>query len=298
MRYLAWLILLISSSFLSSPTWAYELVVIQTVSKTGHTFITRTGKKDGVFPGKKVTFTSDNVSVIAKALEVTREFTQWRIENKLTEIPFAKEQVVTMYDATEYLWALSPEEVKSKYIKSEIFAPRLSLAAHLSLFRGLSASVSEAADTSDQRGGLVFEGMMEREFTKNVAFAGGFRYSREITNVAEASFTTSQVLAILEARYYFDKIPQFYNTRVGLALGAGYGQSQTTTSGQTSSGNAAILPITKVSLNFPVNDLTEFVIEGAFESARIEEEFADGAGQSSNTDNLKYGMAFRRYLDW
>lgn len=292
MRYLACFILLFCSSL-----WSYELAIIQSVSDSGRTFITRTGKKDGIVPGKKSTFTSDNVSVIAKAVSVTREFTQWEIQNTNTPTPFKRGEMVTYYDATEYLWALSPAQARRKYIKSEVFQSRLSLGAHLGIFRGLNASVSDAADNPEQRGGLIFEGMLEKEMTRNIALAAGLRYSREIINVAEASLTTNQALALAEARYYFDPIRDFYSARFAFALGAGYGQSQTSTSGLTSAGTATLLPSTKVSLNFPVDKKSDFVLEGAFESLRVEEEFEDGSDQSTNTNNLRYGIAFKRYLD-
>tara|TARA_Y100000780_G_scaffold219085_1_gene224696 strand:- start:20744 stop:21562 length:819 start_codon:yes stop_codon:yes gene_type:complete len=272
-------------------------VIINGISQTGYTFVTRNGKKDGIHEGKKATFTSNNVSLIAKAISVTRNFTQWEIQNDDTPVPFRKGEVVTMYDATEHLWALTPETIKRQYIRSEVFRPRVSIGGHFSFFRGLSASVSEAADTPDQRGGFAFEGMLEKELNYNFSMAGGFRYTREIINVAQASLSTTQALAIAELRYYFDKMPDFYNARFGLGLGMGYGQSQTTADGQTSSGRALLLPITKASLNFPTSDLGVFVLEGSFESARTEEEFEDGRDQSSNVDNFRYGVGFKRYFE-
>src|SRR3989344_1091583 len=99
---------------------AYELVVVQAVSKSNQTFVTRAGKRKGVFVGKRGTFTSENISIIAKAITVNREFTQWQIESQIADVPFVKGQMVTYYDATEYLWALNPEDVKEKYIKKYI----------------------------------------------------------------------------------------------------------------------------------------------------------------------------------
>lgn len=276
---------------------SYELVIINGVSTTGQTFVTRNGKKDGIHSGKKATFTSNNISLIAKAISVTRNFTQWEVQNDDTSVPFRKGEVVTMYDATEHLWALTPETIKRKYIRSEVFRPRVSIGGHFSFFRGISASVSEAADTPDQRGGFIFEGMVEKELNYNFSMAGGFRYSRETINVAQASLTSTQALAIAELRYYFDKMPTFYDARFGLGLGMGYGQSQTTTDGQASSGTAMILPITKASLNFPTSDKGVFVLETSFESNRTEEEFEDGRDQSSNVDNFRYGVGIKRYFE-
>mgnify|MGYP000159109024 CR=1 FL=1 len=297
MRYLFCLFLLIGSGFISKPAYSYELTIIKTVSNSGRTFITRGGKKDGIIIGKRATFTSDNVSVIAKAISISRGFTQGKIESPYTNAPFKREQVVTMYDAKEYLWALSPAEVARKYIKTELWEPRFSLGAHLALSRGLSASVSDAANVPEERGGFIFEGMAEKELNRSWAVAGGLRFSREIINVSSASLNNTQLLALGELRYYFETMKSFYNSRLGLALGLGYGQSQTRTSGQTSSGTAFVLPITKVMLTVPMNRLTDLVMETGFESSRVEEEFEDGNSQTTNASSFKYGVALKRYFD-
>lgn len=289
------LIFLIIIAFCSS-SFAYELTVIQGISRSGQTFVTRNGKKDGIIEGKKVTFTADNVSIIAKAIEVTREFTQWEIENDFTDVPFRKSQVVTMYDTSEYLWALTPEEIKSKYVKSKLFKPRKSLAAASSFFRGIQESVSGIEDQSVVRGGLQLEGYFEKELDRNFAFALGVRYTMETINVAEATLQSNRFMGIAEGRYYFNPLYKFYAARVSIALGIGYGQSNTDTSGLVSSGYAMILPVSKLALNLPINKQNDFVIESAFESLEISETLSDQTEQVTNVNNFKVGIAFKRYL--
>lgn len=292
-RYLLTLFLLISST----SSWAFELLVIQGISRTGQTFITRTGKKDGIFVGKRSTFTADNVSIIAKAISATREFTQWEIENDFTEIPFRKGQIVTYYDTTEYLWALTPEDVKAKFIKSSLYRPRKSFALHTAFFRGISESVSGVNAKSDQRGGLQIEGYLENEFSRNYALALGMRYTTETINVAEASLTSKRLLGIVEGRYYFNPIRSFYGAKVSAALGFAYGQSQTDTSGLKSSGQASILPITKLGFHLPMSKITEFAFETAFESLEIDEKFENGDKQRTNVNNFKIGISVKRFFE-
>ncbi len=275
---------------------AYELQIIKGVSKSGQTFITRSGKKDGIFQGKQATFTADNVSVIAKAIVVTREFTQWEIENNFSEIPFKKGQIVTFYDTTEYLWALTPEKVKTKFIKSDLYAPRKSFALHTSFFKGISESVSGVDTQSDQRGGIQLEGFVEHEFNINFAMAYGLRYTSETINVQEASLKATRFLGILEGRYYFDPIRSFYGARPSFGLGLGFGQSVTKASGLSSSGTVRILPITKFGLSLPMSKKTEFTFEAAFESLEIDEEFQDGQKQVTNVDNFKTGISIKRFF--
>lgn len=285
------------SLLLPKLLWSYELVVIQSVSNSQKTFVTRQGIKDGITEGKEVTFTSNNVALIARAKTVTREYTHWEVQNPEMLMPFKTAQVVTMHDAKEYLWALSPESLRKKYIKEEVFTPRYSLEGHFSLFRGLSSSVSEATtQTSDERGGMVFAGMLEREMTYDFSWAIGARYSQETINISDASLNVTQGFLTSEVRYYFPMMRKFYNARLGLGLGIGYGLSQTKAPGVTSSGRAAILPMSKMLLKVPIDRRQAFLVETSLENINAIEEFEDGQKQESNSVNLRYGVAYKRYF--
>jgi hypothetical protein len=282
--------------FHSEKSFSYELHIIQGVSKTGQTFVTRSGKKDGVVLGKLSTFTADNISLIAKAITVTREFTQWEVENNTAQLPFRKGQLVTVYDTTEHLWALTPEKVKTKFIKSSLYNPRKSFAFHTSFMRGLSESVSGVESQDIERGGIQLEGYIENEFNLNFALAFGLRYTTETVNVNEASLTSNRFLGIVEARYYFNPIRSFYGARPMIGIGLGYGQSATEADGLTSAGTALILPITKVGLSLPLSKKTEFSFEAAFESIEINEEFEEGTNQTTTASNIKTGIAIKRFF--
>lgn len=287
--------LLFTLVFCSSAK-AYELTIIQGISRSGQTFVTRNGKKDGVLEGKKATFTADNVSIIAKAIQVTREFTQWEIENHFTDVPFRKGQVVTYYDTQEYLWALTPEKVKQKYVKSNLYSPRKSFSANSAFYRGLTESVSGIEQRSVNRGGVQFEGYFEKEINRNMAGAFGLRYSYETINVAEASLVSGRLMGIVEGRYFFDPMRSFYGARFSFGIGFGYGQSSTDTDGLVSSGSAMLLPITKLGLHLPMSKVTDFTIESAFESLETVEELQDGTKQVTNVNNFKIGIGIKRYF--
>lgn len=288
--------ILLFTIVLCSNALAYELTIIQGISRSGQTFITRNGKKDGILEGKKSTFTADNVSIIAKAIQVTREFTQWEIENNFTDVPFRKGQVVTYYDTQEYLWALTPEKVKSKYVKSKLYSPRKSITANSSFFKGITESVSGIENRSVNRGGIQFEGYFEKELNRNMSGAAGLRYAYETINVAEASLISSRFLGIIEGKYYFDPMRSFYGARISFSLGLGYGQSSTDTDGLVSSGSALILPITKIGLHLPISRQTDFIIESAFETLETSEDLQDGTKQVTTVNNFKVGIGVKRYF--
>jgi hypothetical protein len=117
---------------------AFELIMIQAVSNTKKTFITRHGKRDGVSIGNTATFTAEDVSINAKAINITSNFTQWEIVNENARLPFEKGAMVTYYPANEYIWALSTEPERKKYIKSMIPTLKQSFTFRAGLSRGLN----------------------------------------------------------------------------------------------------------------------------------------------------------------
>lgn len=285
---------------LSLPALGFELVVIQGLSKEKQTFITRNDLREKrnykIFPGKKATFTADNVTIIAKALKVSKEFIQWEIENNFTDVPFRRGDIVTMYDATEYLWALTPEKIKRNYINNTLYKPRRSIEAHFGFTRGLSESVSEAAPQNVDRGGYQFEGSFRQEFNLTYSIAYGIRYSKDVLNLPEASLINQRFIGIIEGRYYFEPLEDFYNAKVSLGLGFGFGQSRTVNNGTVTFGNAALVPSTKLGVLFPINKTYDFEMYGAFESFRLDETDAGGVDQTTNMTQSLLGVLIRKHL--
>jgi hypothetical protein len=168
--------------FFTMSAHAVELVVIQAVSETKKSFITRNGQRQGVQPGVTGTFTGENVSVLARAKTVTGNFTQWELLNRDAILPFEKGAIISYYPATEYLWALAPESERKKYIKTQIPTPKRSLVFKGALTRGLSESVSNASATDARRGGYMGEIYYEKDLFGNLAFDVGLRYEQEVIN--------------------------------------------------------------------------------------------------------------------
>lgn len=281
---------------LSSSAWAYELIMIQAVSDSKRTFITRNGKRQGLMVGQTASFTAENVSILAKAVSVTGNFTRWELINKNTILPFEKGSIVTFYSATEYLWALAPEKERRKYIKSEITTLKKSWVLKGGLTRGLSESVSGAPANEPNRGGFLGELYWERDVMRSLSFDLGYRYERETINYPGASFTTSRNLIIADLIYYFDNLQDYIPGRLFLAAGLGYGLSNTSTVGLEQSGPVAILPALKLGVSLPFNQEWEFIMDGAFESLNTREEREDGSHQSTNQTNFKVGFGLRHYL--
>lgn len=88
----------------------------------------------------------------------------------------------------------------------------------------------------------------------------------------------------------------FFNAQVGLGIGFGFGQSYSTDPNQSISGNAVLIPSSKLSLMLPINKEYDMEIVGAFESIRLEETNADGVDQTTNLTQTKIGLLFRHHL--
>jgi hypothetical protein len=276
---------------------AYELILIQGVSSTKRSFITRNGKRQGIMPGVTGTFTAENVSILAKAINVSGSHTQWQVINSEAIFPFEKGAIVTYYPATEYLWALSPESERAKYIKTLMPKAQRSWVFKGAITRGLSESVSEAPATATTRGGYLSEMYYERGISEHFNFDVGLRYEREVVNYPGASFITKRAMLIGDLIYYFDAFREIMKGgKVYIGAGLGYGISNTSAVGLSQSGVVGMLPTVKLGLNLPFNDTWDFLIDNAFESLQTSEEQEDGRKQTTTQTNFKIGFGLRRYF--
>lgn len=280
---------------LSFSAQAFELIMIQAISETKKTFITRNGIRQGIQVGMTGTFTADDFSILAKAVNVTGNFTQWQVINQDALIPFEKGTIVTYYPATEYIWALAPETERRKYIKNEIPRIKRSWVFKGALTRGLSESVSDVPANESKRGGFMGEVYHERDLYYNLAFDIGVRYEREVINYSGASLITSRNLLIADLIYYFDSLRDYISGgRFFLAAGLGYGLSNTATVGLEQSGPVLLLPTVKAGVDLPFNDTWSFISDGAFESLNTQEKQEGGRTQTTTQTNFKFGFGLRR----
>lgn len=288
--------LLLLLLILSFGAQAYELIMVQAVSDSRRTFITRNGKRQGIIPGVTGTFTAEDISILAKATKVTGEYTHWEIINPEAQLPFEKGTIVTYYPATEYLWTLSPEEVRQKYIKSQNPPTRQAIVVKGAISRGLAESVSNAPASESERGGYVTEAFYERELNKYFAFDVGFRYDAEVVNYENTTFVTQRNILVADLIYYFRVWKEYIPGRFFVAVGAGYGRSSTSTTGLKQSGLVGILPSVRAGMTYPMSDNWEMGFEGGLESLQTKEEQFSGVEQTTTQTNARFSLGLRRFF--
>lgn len=275
---------------------AYELMVVQAVSSSKHSFVTRNGKRQGVSKDMTATFVSDDVAVNARALTVTSQFTQWELVNKEGTVPFEVGSVITYHPAQEYLWSLNPAEARRRYVEKLRPQVKHSAIVKTAATRGLSESTSNAAPASSSRGGVALDAIYERLWDRNFAIDAGIRYENEVINLTGGSLITQRLIALADVIYYFDALDTFYGARFFLSAGAGYGQSSTEADGILQSGNVILLPSAKIGVSLPFNQNWDFIAESAFETIKTNEKLDDGSKQETTQSNLRIGLGLRRYF--
>jgi hypothetical protein len=278
---------------------ANKLVIVQALSKSKRSFITRVGKKDGVYTGSKGTFTAKNFSVIAKATSVTREFAQWTLENSKAQVPFDKGEIVTYNNSTENIWKLVPEDERKRIIQEKIFQPRTSLTSRMSLLRGVFQSTSAVdVDSNLERGGTVLELSYDKEITRHFEIGLGFRMDSERQNVSSSSINLQRYMGVFHMSYFMDKIKSFFNGRVFADLSVGYGVNTISqpSSNESSSGPAYLLPAFNVGIAMPVGKGYDMLFESSVESMNIVTGSSSGGEQTESDTNVRIGVGLRMYL--
>lgn len=275
---------------------AYELMVVQTISASQKSFITRNGKRQGIVPGLLGTFIADDIAVNVKARTVTSQFTQWEVVNENATVPFKTGQVVTYHPSQEYLWALNPEVARKKIVQDTRPKTQHSFLVKGASTRGLNETVSGAAPQSAGRTGIAMDFLYEQQFIQNAAWDVGLRYEKEVVNLDGGSLSVQRVIAVADLLYYFDPLDHFHQARFFLGAGVGFGQSSTDANGATQSGSALLLPSAKAGLTLPFNRQWDFLTEVAFETLKSDEKLEGTGRQTTNQSNLRVGLGLRKYF--
>lgn len=290
------LLIALVTILLSLNALAYQLVYIKTMDADKKTFIIRKGKKDGIIVGKKSTFMANNVSFIAKAIQTSREFSQWRLVNSKVSLPFDRKDIITFYDTTEYIWTLTPEENRQKYLKRNL-APKLmnAITMYAGFSRGMNQSFDEVPTQEIERGGYHFEVFYDSELTYDWVLSGGLRFSQELQNFTGASFRVVRMILMGEITYFFKPIKELGMTRFHITSGVGWGQSATKSSLIQQSGYATVLPSMKLGFEVPYEKY-RFMSNITLESISAREERAGGSVQTYQTTDAKFLFGLKFFL--
>ena len=281
---------------------ADELIIIQSISNTKKTFAIRKGRIDDVVVGQDSLFTTPKFSIVAHAIEVTRNFSVWQVPYTYATVPFSHHEYVVFNENVENVWTTIASS-KKQFIEGDIarelkgkraILQEKSLCIKGAISQGLYESISQVgSNKSLTRTGYQVEGMYYNKFFHKFEFGLGIRYEQEATKNTNPSITiySSRYFLTAEFVYHFNKIKKSKNNFY-TSLGASIGKSSTIVYDKISSGNATILPTAKLGFQIPL-EKNALLLEAVLESLTTSELFQNNTEQTSNVIVGRVGVGFK-----
>lgn len=287
----------------SIASFAYakeELLIIQSVSDTKRTFVIRKGKSEGILVNQESLFTNEKFSLAARAVEVNRHYSLWRLSDTRASVPFQKGETVNYTNTIENLYTEIPmlrydpkelaREARERNRLAELRPETWLLRGNLSYT--LSESITETEATLDSsRSGINLEVQRLWSFHPRMTFGAGLRYDRENTSLTEPNIDipTTRIMAVGDFVYHFDQIGESRN-HLYLGVGIGVGRSVTQVDDSTSTGLATLLPAARLGYQMGFSNGWSMVVETIAESISATESFTDGPEQKTNLVNAKVAV--------
>jgi len=295
-------LLLCSTLLAKSKPPREELIVVQTVSKNQRSFVISKGIKDGVVKGQEIIYANENVSIVCKAIEVSRDYSLWAPLDALVNIPFKKDEIISynshnygnvalniVSDVDNITPAVSYDEIYKKFRKNNNYSAKLNFS------RGLSQSSSDvSADNNSTRNGYGLSFEYNFRIIYEVEMSLGIRLDSEDyrQNAAQLDIPTDRKLLTFALTYHLMSFTENQNN-LYLTLAAGFGNSKTIVNDATSSGPVFILPEARLGYIKPLSKNYAAIFEGSVESLNVHEKFVDSAEQVTNILNLKFTVGLR-----
>lgn len=276
-----------------------NMVIIKAISSSKKTFVVRLGKQDGILIGQISMFSTKNMSVLARAVTVNRDFSQWMIVEKGSTIPFSDNQVVTLSKSVERIWTEIPIlQMQEKYRQIEEKYARIVGKKHFTVkanfLQGFKESTSLVDEEVGQRSGVHFEGIYSKNYTSQFELGIGLRYDSEVLQKEQTNLDipTKRFLLMFETLYHFKKMKNS-NTNFFGGFSVGIGTSSTIVNEEEKSGSAWVLPSVKIGALMEMTKNYSFLVEGAVESITSKESFSDGQAQDNNIIAAKLALGLK-----
>jgi hypothetical protein len=301
-KILTYIGLLLSALFISTSLLAKEeLAIVQTVSNDRRSFVISKGIKDGILRGQEYIFSSENVSIVCKALEVSRDFSLWVPKAKTVTLPFNKEDVISLNSSVYGNVGLEiaadtnliPEEDMNEIYRE--FRKSNNISVKVAYNRGLSQSSSSVStEKNPARSGYAFAGDYNYRFMPEFEMSLGLRLDNEVYRIEEPELDipTKRTMLMASATYHLVNFSDTKNNMY-LTVAAGIGRSTTTINEESSSGIVTIIPEARIGYLMPLSKKWAMVFESSVESLSSTETFDDGTEQTTNILNIKASIGLR-----
>ena len=274
------------------------LVIIQSISKTNKTLVIRRGRKDLLAPGMEGLFSTDSISILARARQVSRFYSIWEVVDPDAQFPFKVKDYVVFNSSTVSLFdqipslkkRLNAELKRRKYVPPTVWVLRG--VGTIGIYESVSDTGSSLVE---DRLGAQMSIFRYSHLANRLELGFGLRLDLEravLKSTPRLEIPTNRYLFLSELIYHFPYLKtnatHFYG---GLGFGVGY--SQTSVSESISTGLAVAIPIMRLGMETVVSKGNSFLIEGVAEGVSMQESFEDGTEQNTNIANLKISFGYK-----
>ncbi len=275
-----------------------SLTIVQSISNTKKTLVIRKGRKDLLAPGMEGLFSTDKISILARARQVSRFYSIWEVVDPEASFPFKVKDYVVFNSSTVSLFDQIPS--LKKRLNAEI-KRRAYIPPAVWVLRGLGTigiyeSVSDTGSSLvEDRLGTQLSIFRYSHLSNRLELGFGLRMDLEravLKSTPRLEIPTNRYLFLSELMYHFPylktKATHFYG-----GLGVGIGYSQTSVSESISTGLAVAIPVMRLGMETRISKDHSFLVEGVAEGVSMQESFKDGTEQNTNIANLKISFGYK-----
>lgn len=293
---------LFTTLFMQTSKADEQLVIVDAVSSSRQTFVIQRGAADGIARGAESLFSNENVSVLAQAIEVTRQHSLWRLKEQSATFPFKKNQSIVFNKNRTDIWSELPniqKRISKAKREEEVFAQLYGDGRTIQLRGSFSNTFYESTtDTDSQqspdRTGIHIEGIYHWRLWEKFEIGAGLRFDSEDAVISDPDLTipNTRIMAIAELTYHFSDF-QGQGNNFFMAAGLGIGRSQTQVDQAVSTGLATVLPSLRVGYIIRRAGGFDFTFETVAEAISATESFIDTKEQTTNLVNAKVALGIR-----
>lgn len=296
------LVCLFSFEAMTKQTGREELVVISAVSSSRQTFVIQKGALDGISVGLESLFSTQNASLLARAIEVTSKHSLWILKERRAVFPFAKDEIITFNKDQSNIWNELPDielRVARASQRQKELQEIYGGGSQFHVRGNLSSTFYESTTDTDsvrtpERTGTTFEILYQKRMFERLEFGAGFRYDSENAIITDPDLTipSQRLMGIFEVTYHFsdfDGKPNNFYT----AAAVGIGRSQTEIDSTVSTGMATLLPSVRIGYIMRRNQGWDFTFDTVVEALSATESFIDTKEQTTNLVNAKFAVGVR-----
>lgn len=290
-----------------------ELAVIQTVSKDKKSFILQRGLRDGLMIGNEMIFGNDNVSIVCRIVEISKDYSLWKPIDSLVSIPFSKLDIVAINSHTYGNISVDVANNKVELMTKEMASPNSALekykeldrlqneitAHHFSIFYSFgssfmqsSSSLSSNQTSKKQIENYTFE--YGHQFTNDFELTTGIKVDRSLYRISSPSLDIPTTRYLLTGGLLVR--PSRFNTGRNIfymGFNVGIGTSSTTVNNTSSKGTAYLLPGIRSGMVMPFSATSALLFEVSIDSMSSREKFPAGDYQDNNDVSGKISLGLK-----